>query len=182
MWCTISANLKSGISASEKAKDYGKQFTYAKVSDIKNYMQQTFGSTIQTVATAAKVAAIVALAITALIVLLFIKMLLAKDRHEIAALKALGFTSSDVRQQYFMRSLVIVVLGTIIGTLLASTLGGQVAGIAMSMMGVSTFRFSINPLISFVLCPVGMLLVTLAATTLATGSLQKIKISDNIKE
>ena len=109
-------------------------------------------------------------------------MLLAKDRHEIAILQALGFTSRDIRQQYFMRSLVIVVLGTIIGTLLASTLGGQVAGIAMSMMGVTTFLFTINPLVSFVLCPLGMLLVTLLATTLATASLQKIKISDNIKE
>ena len=145
-------------------------------------MNQTFGSTIHTVATAAKVAVIVALVITALIVLLFIKMLLAKDRHEIAVLQALGFTSRDIRQQYFMRSLMIVVLGTIIGTILASTLGGQVAGIAMSMMGVSTFRFSINPLVSFVLCPLGMLLVTLLATTIATASLQKIKISDNIKE
>ena len=116
------------------------------------------------------------------LVLLFIKMLLAKDRHELAVLKALGFTNQDIRQQYFMRSLLIVILGTVVGTLLASTLGGQVAGVAMSMMGVSTFRFSINPLVSFVLCPVGMLLVTLLATTLATASLQKIKISDNIKE
>lgn len=182
MWCTISANLKKGISPSQTAKKYSKKYTYAKVSDIKHYMNQTFGSTIQTVATAAKVAVIVALVITALIVLLFIKMLLAKDRHEIAVLQALGFTSRDIRQQYFMRSLMIVVLGTIIGTILASTLGGQVAGIAMSMMGVSTFRFSINPLVSFVLCPLGMLLVTLLATTIATASLQKIKISDNIKE
>ncbi|MBO0410208.1 FtsX-like permease family protein [Enterococcus hulanensis] len=182
MWCTISGNVKGSVTPSEKAKEYSSKFNYAKVSDIKHYMQQTFGSTIQTVATAAKVAVIVALVITALIVLLFIKMLLAKDRHEIAVLQALGFTSRDIRQQYFMRSLVIVVLGTIIGTLLASTLGGQVAGIAMSMMGVTTFRFTINPLVSFVLCPLGMLLVTLLATTLATASLQKIKISDNIKE
>lgn len=182
MWCTISANLKEGISPSQTAKKYSQKFTYAKVSDIKHYMNQTFGTTIQTVATAAKVAVIVALVITALIVLLFIKMLLAKDRHEISVLQALGFTSRDIRQQYFMRSLVIVVLGTIMGTILASTLGGQVAGIAMSMMGVSTFRFSINPLVSFVLCPLGMLLVTLLATMIATASLRKIKISDNIKE
>ncbi|MGL9731225.1 ABC transporter permease [Enterococcus sp. DIV0756] len=182
MWCTISANVKKDVSPSQKVKAYRSKFTYAKVSDIKHYMNQTFGSTIKTVATAAKVAVIVALVITMLIVLLFVKMLLAKDRHEIALLQALGFTSRDIRQQYFMRSLVIVVLGTIIGTILASTLGGQVASAAMSMMGVTTFRFSINPLVSFVLCPLGMLLVTLLATTIATSSLQKIKISDNIKE
>ncbi|MDT2522659.1 ABC transporter permease [Enterococcus raffinosus] len=182
MWCTISANVKSDVTPRQIAKKYSTKFSYAKVSDIKHYMQQTYGSTIQTVAAAAKVAAIVALVITALIVLLFIKMLPAKDRHELAVLKALGFTNRDIRQQYFMRSLLIVILGTVVGTLLASTLGGQVAGVAMSMMGVSTFRFSINALVSFVLCPVGMLLVTLLATTLATASLQKIKISDNIKE
>lgn len=182
MWCTISANFKGGVSPSQKAKDYRSTYTYAKVSDIKHYMNQTFGSTIQTVATAAKVAVIVALVITALIVLLFVKMLLAKDRHEIAVLHAIGFTSRDIRNQYFTRLLVIVLFGTFIGTLLASTLGGQVAGIFLSMMGVSTFRFSINPLVSFVLCPLGMLLVTLLTTAIATGSLQKIKISENIKE
>lgn len=182
MWCTISANVKGGVSPSQKAKNYRSTYTYAKVSDIKHYMNQTFGSTIQPVATAAKVAAIVALVITALIVLLFVKMLLAKDRHEIAVLHAIGFTSRDIRNQYFTRLLVIVLFGTFIGTLLASTLGGQVAGIFLSMMGVSTFRFSINPLVSFVLCPLGMLLVTLLTTAIATGSLQKIKISENIKE
>lgn len=68
-------------------------------------------------------------------------MLLAKDRHELAVLKALGFTNQDIRQQYFMRSLLIVILGTVVGTLLASTLGGQVAGVAMSMMGSAPSAF-----------------------------------------
>ncbi|MBO0454641.1 ABC transporter permease [Candidatus Enterococcus murrayae] len=182
MWCTISANVKKNVSVSQTAKNYGKKFSYAKVSDIKHYMQQTFGSTIQTVAVGAKVSMIVALAITALIVLLFIKMLLAKDRHEIAILHALGFTSCDIRKQYFMRSLVIVALGTIIGTVLASILGGKVAGVAISMMGVTTFRFTINPLVSFILCPLGMLLATLIMTKIATVSSKKIKINDSIRE
>src|SRR5690606_394101 len=108
---------------------------------IDEYIEQTYGSTINSIGKASFASIVVALMIMVLVTLLFMKMLLAKDRYSIAVMKSLGFTNFDITLQYISRSVFILVVGVVFGTLLANTLGEMLAGAVISSFGASTFKF-----------------------------------------
>lgn len=182
MWSVISVEFSDKAMLENKMIEYTNHFTYAKVSDINNYVLQTFGSTIDAVGKASRAAIAVALFITVLITLLFMKMLVVKDRYAIAVMKAVGFTNSDITTQYIARSLFILLIGMVVGTLLANTVGSLLAGAMISSFGASSFTFSVNPLAAYLFCPLLMTCSVLFATIISTLSAGKIKISENIKE
>lgn len=182
MWSTIYAKLTDSTLTGGKITEYAERFSYAKVSDIHEYVRQTFGSTISAAGKAAWTAIAVMLVINVLITLLFMRMLIAKDRYSIAVLKALGFRNSDLTAQYYTRSIVILLAGTLFGTLLANTLGQSLAGAVISSFGASTFRFVVNPLSAYVLCPLMMLGSVMIATIIGASGIGRIQISANMKE
>lgn len=113
---------------------------------MKEYIRQTFGTTIYSVGLACTAAMGASLLITVLITLLFMKMLIAKDRYSIAVMKASGFTDSDMIKQYVTRSFLLLFAGIVLGLLLANTLGQELAGALIALLGASSFQFEINPL------------------------------------
>ena len=123
-----------------------------------------------------------ALIISVLITLLFMKMLVVKDRHSIAIMKAFGFTNRDITVQYVSRSVFVLSVGIILGTLLANTLGEVLAGMVISQLGASKFQFANNPFAAYLLSPMLMVGAVLIATILGTLDAGQIKISENIKE
>lgn len=182
MWSVIYAELADPSLTGSKVTEYADRFNYAKVSGIDEYVTQTFGSTISSVGKASRVAITVMLFINVLITLLFMRMLVAKDRHSIAVMKSLGFTNSDLTVQYFSRSVFVLLIGMVLGTLLANTLGQVLAGVLISSFGASSFKFVINPLSAYVLCPLMMAGSVLIATIIGTAGTGRIQISGNIKE
>lgn len=182
MWYVICAELSDPSLIDRKLSEYSDRFDYAKVSDIDEYMAQTYGSTISSVGKASNAAIVVALMITVLVTLLFMKMLVAKDRYSIAVMKVLGFTNSDIKAQYVSRSVFVLIVGIVVGTLLANTLGEMLAGAAISSFGASTFHFTVNPLSAYLLSPLMMIGSVLIATIIGTSGAGQIKISENIKE
>ncbi len=166
----------------EKVLEYTDRFDFAKVSGIDEFVTQTFGSTISSVGKASNAAIAVALIIMVLVTLLFMNMLIAKDRYAIAVVKALGFTNADVRVQYVSRSLFVLIVGIVFGTLLANTLGEILAGAVISKFGTSTFKFAVNPFSAYLFSPLMMMCSVLIATMIGTASAGQIKISENIKE
>lgn len=182
MWSVICVELLDKSHVDEKISEYADSFAFAKISDIDEFVTQTFGSTIKSVGKASIAAIAVALVITVLVTLLFMKMLVAKDRYSIAVMKALGFTNSDITVQYGTRSVFVLIIGIVLGTLLANTLGEVLAGVVITSFGASAFKFSVNPLSAYVLCPLMMICSVLIATIIGTSGVGKIKISENIKE
>jgi len=182
MWSVICAKLSDKTLIDEKISKYADRFTFAKISNIDEFVKQTFGSTIKSVEKASIAAIAIAVIITVLVTLLFMKMLVAKDRYSIAIMKALGFTNSDITMQYGSRAVFVSIIGIIVGTLLANTLGEVLAGAVISSFGASSFSFSINPLSAYVLCPLLMICSVLFTTIIGTSGAGKIKISENIKE
>jgi hypothetical protein len=91
MWSVISAELTDPSLLDEKIAAYADQFAFAKVSNIDEFIRQTYGGTINAIGMAAYTAVGVALMIALLITLLFMRMLVAKDRYAIAVMKALRF-------------------------------------------------------------------------------------------
>jgi len=182
MWSVIYAELSDKSLVDAKVVEYADRFTFAKVSGINEYIMQTFGSTISSVGRASHIALAVVLIINVLITLLFMKMLVAKDRYSIAVMKSLGFTNSDLIVQYFSRSVFVLIAGIVLGTLLANSLGEVLAGILISSFGASSFTFVVNPLSAYLLCPLMMTGSVLIATVIGTSGTGQIQISENIKE
>ncbi|MFS0782045.1 ABC transporter permease [Bacillus sp. 1P06AnD] len=182
MWCVIYAELTDHTSTGDIVSKYAGKFPFAKVSSIEEYTSQTFGSTISAIGKATYAAIAVALIITVLITLLFMKMLIAKDRYSLAVLKSLGFTNRDIKMQYVSRSVFVLIIGIAFGTVLANTLGEVLAGAFISSFGASSFSFVINPFLAYMLCPFMMILAVLAATMIGTSAAGNIKIAENIKE
>lgn len=181
VWSIICAEISNSTLIAKKVSEYKDRFNFAKVSNVDDYVLQTFGSTISSVKLASKAAIVIALSITLLVTLLFMKLLVAKDRYSIAVMKSLGFTNADIKVQYVSRSLLVVLVGTILGTLLANTIGEILAGLVISSFGASSFTFEIDLLKAYLFVPLLLMCIVLIATVLGTSDAGRIKISENIK-
>ena len=182
IWLMIGAELSDKSLADGKAAEYADKFDYAKVSDIEEFVAQTLGSTLSAVEKGSYAAVAVALILSVLVTLLFMRLLMAKDRYSIAVMKAIGFRNSDIKAQYVTRSVFILIVGIVLGTLLANTLGELLAGAVISSIGATTFHFSVNPLTAYLLSPLLMIGAVWIATLFGTSHAGRIKISDHIKE
>jgi putative ABC transport system permease protein len=182
MRVVIPIELSDRASAADMAARYQERFPFATVGVSDEYVRQTFGGTMDALqkASYAAIAATVLLAI--LVTLLFMKMLVSKDRYSIAILKSLGFTGSDIRRQYMTRSLLVAALGVIIGVVLANTLGELVGAALISSLGATTFRFVVNPFYAYLFAPLLIAVCVWAATLLGIRDIRPLKISAHIKE
>ena len=182
LWSVVSVELSDKSLVGVKVAEYTDKFSFAKVSDIDEFVGQTFGSTLGSVEQASYVAIAVALIITLLVTLLFMRMLVAKDRYASAVLKAFGYTNRDIKAQYVSRTVFVLIVGIVLGTLLANTLGEMMAGVMISLLGASTFQFAVNPLTAYLLAPLMMIGTVLLATRIGVSGAGQVKISDIIKE
>lgn len=182
MWSVICAELKEPSSLPSVKHEYAAAFGFAKVSGVQEFVDQTFGSTVNSIRQASYASIASALVISVLVTILFMKMLIAKDRYSIAVMKSFGFTSSDIAQQYISRSVFVLIISVILGTLLANTLGEVMAGRLIASFGASSFTFRIDPLRAYVLSPLAMTAAVFTSTLLSSSRAGDITIIDHIKE
>ncbi len=182
LWSIIPVKLQADAATDEKITRYKEQFSYAKVSDIDEYIGQTFGGIADAVKKASYAAIAAATILTVLVTLLFMKMLVTKDRYSIAVLKSLGFKEADICRQYMVRPAAVLAAGVLTGTVLANTLGELVGIGLISSFGASTFRFDINPLFAYLFSPALMAACVYLATRFGISDISGLKISEYIKE
>lgn len=182
MWNVFYGSLSKQSEVEKKVTEYADNFHFAKVSGIDEYIFQTFGTTINSIKQVSSAALVVALLMCVLVTLLFMKMLIAKDRSAIAILKSIGFTNVDISKQYAARSVVVLMLAIFAGTVLANTLGEFLTTTVIASFGAASFNFRINPLTAYVFCPLALLCVVLLATFIGTVKAGQLKIMDYIKE
>ena len=182
MRSVIGAELRNPALLDAKAAEYAARFEFAKVSDLDEFIAQTYGPTIAAIGVASYAAIGVAVATTVLVTLLFMRMLIAKDRYAIAVMKAFGFTNRDIRAQYLARAAAVVILGILVGTLLANTLGEALAGAVIGTFGATTFSFVVDPAFAYLWSPLLMLAATLIATVAGTWDAGRIRVAENLRE
>ena len=166
----------------ENILEYREKLPYTKVSSIDEHISQLFGGTMNAIQKASYVSILVAIMLSSLITLLFMKMLIIKDRYSIAILKSLGFNNSDIRKQYITRSIFIMILGVAAGIILANSVGEFVGVALISSFGASSFNFVINPIFVYVLSPLLIATSVTIITLFGVSSINLIKISEHIKE
>lgn len=181
IWTDISIKLKNPSKLTEKMNQYKEDLPFAKMNNAEQYRDQTFGSTIQSLLMVAIGALLVTVLITGLITSLFMKLLLVKDKKEIATLKAIGLTNQEIRNQYLARSLTILVIGIGLGTGLAMTLGKTISGLVSAGLGGVSVQLIGSPLI-YLGCPLLLLIVTYLTTRVVTAQAGKIEITENLKD
>ena len=172
LWYVVNVDLKLNVGLQEKVKEYKQNFSSAKITDTDDYLTQTLGETIKQLRLVTQVAILIAILISVLITAMFFKMLLAKDSFQILIMKSIGFSSKDIRIQYVTRSIVIVLIGIVTGTVLAATFGEMLVSWLGSFMGAAHIKFVVNPIVSYVICP-AILFICVTATTLFSSFTMK---------
>ena len=181
IWTDIYIKLKNPDKLEQKMRQYKQDLPFAKMNNAREYRDQTFGSTIHSIMLISLGSLLVALLITGLITALFMKLLLVKDKKEIATLKALGFTNKKINHQYLSRSLTILIIGLVSGTLLAMTVGKGMSGILALALGGVNVQLK-GSLLIYLGYPLLMLMVTIFATKAVTAQAGKIEIAENLKD
>ncbi|MEK4006944.1 ABC transporter permease [Paenibacillus sp. FSL H3-0333] len=179
---SIAVTFRDRQSVQAAISQYREQFPFAKITGIDETIGQMLGPMRKAIQKASIVATLATVLLTLLVTTLFMKLLVAKDRYCIAILKSIGLTSRDIRRQYLTRSVTVLGMGVITGTLLANTLG-ELAGVAIvSSFGASAFHFEVNPWFVYLFSPLLIAGCVVAATRLGSSGIQALQISGHIKE
>lgn len=158
MWSVFYVSLKEGVVKNQWLSEYASILSdsgiSAKAVDIQEYVADTYGQTIREIRMAAWVAVLAAALVMFAVVVLFTRLLVAKDRLDISLRKAIGFTGRDIKRLYFLSYLPVLLLGVLAGILSGNLLGEKLAGVLLKMLGATGFRFLIDYKTVCVMIPV----------------------------
>jgi len=180
LWYVLNVDVQADLN--EKMDEYSRAFSPAKVTDLDDYLGQTFGNTIDQIRRITIVAIVIAVFVSLLITSLFMRMLIAKDYGQIAIMKSIGASLHDVRVQYVTRALLLLNIGIILGAIVANTFGQYLVSALMSNMGANAIEFVVNPLQAYMLAPLTLMAVVTIATLTTTASIKETSISRMILE
>lgn len=175
-WYTINVNINGN--RSEKIAEYKNKFEDLKITDPEEYFQQTFKNTIDQLKLLTFSLLLIVILIAILITSLFIKMLTAKDRSQIAIKKAIGISLKNIRLEYLTKALFVLNFGIILGTITANTLGEKMVSAALTLVGAAEISFKISVLQSYIMIPL-LLMVTVSLTVVwSLKSIKNLSIAD----
>ncbi|MDL2218145.1 FtsX-like permease family protein [Christensenellaceae bacterium OttesenSCG-928-M15] len=181
-WYLVYLDLNEGADRTEKVAEYAAAFAPAKVTHIDSYIAQTFGATISQLRLVVVLAAMLSAAVAVLITALFLRMLTAKEARELSILSFLGFSAKDLARQFIVRTLLVLAVGIVIGTLAAATLGQSMVGLMFAGVGASRIRFVVQPLVVYLLCPLVLAAVVALTTLASTRTTRRAEIQNLVTE
>jgi putative ABC transport system permease protein len=173
----INIDLTNSTDISQFQFEYKDEFSDAKVTDTKDYLNQTYGSMIIQTKYIVILTIVISSMMFILIVSLFLKLMLAKDTAQNVIMMSIGFSRKDMRLQYFKKIIGLLFVGIILGIVLASTLGQVIVRVVFANMGLPKLRFVIEPFQVFVLIPVLLFALLGVAAWIGTKSIKNISIS-----
>lgn len=182
LWYVINVKLKENVDISAKIKEYGNLFSPAKIFYLEDYLKQTLGGMLGQLRLVTIMDVGVAGFMAVLITCLFLKMMMAKDAEEIAVLRSLGFSDTHIRVQYMTRMLVVLVLGIVIGTLIANTLGESLVGLMLGMLGAVKIKLESEVLTQYILCSLGLMAVVAFTSVLSLAKMKDASIAKMMEE
>lgn len=182
LWYEISLNVKEHIRVDEKIAEYAALFPSARVTDLAGYLAQTLGNTITQLKKITLASIAIALCVAVLITALFMQLAVAQDKAQNAMLRSIGLSMRQLQIQYVTRSLLILGIGLLLGTVLSNTLGPRIVSALFSFMGAAEMKFVIDPIQAYVLCPLLLAAAVIGATILSIGSMKTSNIVRTIVE
>jgi putative ABC transport system permease protein len=186
MWYVVGIETAPGTDATATAEAYGDRFAPAKVAAIEQWRTQTLGPIADQITVTAGVSAVVAILLAVLMTGLFTRMLIARDAGQLAIQRAIGADDGGLRQQYLTRILLVLILGVLVGTVAANTLGERLFNLMFEAMfggfeslgqGTSRIDFTVSGSLAYLALPAALLVSVTAATFVTTRSIATADIS-----
>ena len=179
---SIQVKSKHAADLEKISQIISKNYPRAKVFSVDQYMNQAFGSLKDQLYKAFQVALVLSLIVISLISGLFAKLLISKDYKKLANLKAVGFSSHDLRIKYLLSISFITGLALIIGILLANSLGSMIASGLISSFGVTSLAIRVHPTWTYLYVPLAFLLVVTGTSYWVGQEIKRLRIAQGIKE
>lgn len=120
----------------------------------------------------------IVLCINMLVAVLMVKSFLAKEKSEIAVLRAIGFKASSLALHQAMRIGMVLVLSAALGTLLSTPLSRLTVEPIFRLMGAYDIEFQVHPLEVYVLYPLFVLAATFLAALVSALGVKGISASE----
>lgn len=179
MWSVFYVSLKDDAVKDQWLSEYAAILSdsgiSAKAVDIQEYVADTYGQTIREIRMAAWVAVVAAALVMLVVVILFTRLLVAKDRCDISLRKAIGFTCGDIKRLYFLGYLPVLLAGILAGILSGNLLGEKLAGLLLKTLGATGFRFLIDCKTVFGWIPVIAVITVFSAILLGLLEIKNIR-------
>lgn len=120
----------------------------------------------------------VVLAVNMLVAVLMVRTFITKEKGEIGMLKSIGFRSRTIMCWQTLRIGMVLLLSSILGSLLSGPVTQLSSGKVFERLGTSHVEFAVNPLEVYLLYPLLILALTLAASMIAALQVKKISAQE----
>ena len=140
--------------------------------------QQTFKNTIDQLELLTFSSLVIVILITVLITSLFIKMLTAQDKSQIAVKKAIGISLKNIKLEYITKALFVLNLAIVLGTITANTLGEKIISAALTIVGAAEISFKINILQAYIMIPLLLIVIVSLTVLWSLKSTKDLSIAD----
>lgn len=176
IWSVLYVSLHHGVEKGQWIEQY--RTLGADVIDIEQYVGGTYGQTLKQIQLAAKVAVIIAALVIFVVIVLFMQLIVEKDRYTISLYKALGFTYRDVKRSYLTSGMFHAVMGVVGGITIGSLCGEGLCGMLLKSFGADGFQFVIRWERVLIMIPAISILTAGLAVLTGTGEILRIKASE----
>ncbi len=173
IWSVLYISLKDRSASARWMEAYSQMG--ADVTDIENYVRDTYGPTLVQLGLASRGATLIAVLVAFVVTMLFLRLIVERNRDAISLQKALGFTSRDIGRAYCLKGFLSAAAGVISGLALGSLLGESLCGLVLKSLGADSFRFIIRWEILLVGIPAIILGTTILAVLMGTAEVQSVK-------
>ncbi|MCY7627920.1 ABC transporter permease [Bacillus altitudinis] len=176
LWKTIQIQLKQGIDMVGKKAALETNMSPAKVTDMKEYVHQTIGSTASLVKVIALFSTIAAFGTASLMLMMFLHMLRAKDLNRTHLLRTIGFSQKNLTYQYLTSFIVVLSIGAFIGAIAVHTIGPALMSAGGASLGASSLQW-LAPKWVWIVYPLLLFMVNLTVVSWLLKSFFSSKIS-----
>lgn len=173
IWSVLYVSLKDPNADARWIDAYSQ--TGADVTDIEDYVRDTYGPTLAQLCLASQGAMLIAVLVAFVVITLFLQLIVERNRDAISLQKALGFTSGEIGRAYCLNGFLSAAAGVISGLALGTLLGENLCGIVLKSFGADSFRFIIHWEHLLVGIPAIILGTTMFAVLMGTAEVQRIK-------
>lgn len=173
IWSVLYVSLKDRSAGARWMESYSR--TGADVMDIEDYVRDTYGPTLAQLCLASRGAALIAVFVAFVVTMLFLRLIVERNRDAVSLQKAMGFTSGEIGRTYCLKGFFSAAAGVISGLALGTLLGENLSGIVLKSFGADSFRFIICWERLLIGIPAVILGTTMFAVLMGTAEVQRIK-------
>lgn len=173
IWSVIYVLLRDRSVSAQWMETYAR--AGADVTDIADYVRDTYGPTLAQLGLASRGAMLIAILVAFVVIALFLRLIVERGRDAISLQKALGFTGSEIGRAYFFKGVFSAGAGVIAGLAAGTLLGESLCGAVLSSFGADGFRFVIDWGRALAGIPAIILETTMLAVLAGTAEVRRVK-------